>query len=269
VALNYAPVFPIYSQDCKVQVWWTSFAACVGLSETCIWVLPAWRTWALCVLSLRYVDPNSSVDDRLIVCSWSTVPLKIELQDHTIKIAKFQSCDAHHHKMKVCSSSPRTLSLRKISVHCRRQLRRCHKCVYNQGAELDSLLLKHTGCVFFELDGAVLDIHMDGHRVAFNKSLAKMGYEVRHYMNITCGDVLLHSQKCCPCSVPNSLHLFTMTCFTVVMGLLSKFFAAICLSWPQESHQFKYLGRQRINCKGSCLFWCHIQLKAALNSEYV
>ncbi len=50
-----------------------------------------------------------------------------------------------------------------------------------------------SGVAFFEVDGGLLDLHMDGHRVAFNKSLIDLGYEVsRQSDRDTCRPMLTH-----------------------------------------------------------------------------
>lgn len=46
------------------------------------------------------------------------------------------------------------------------------------------------GCLLLEIDGAVTDLHMDGHRVAFNKSLARMGYECAQFTPPIYNDLL-------------------------------------------------------------------------------
>ena len=44
-----------------------------------------------------------------------------------------------------------------------------------ESAHASSEQALQSGCLFMEVDGAIVDIHNDGHRVAFNKSLASLG----------------------------------------------------------------------------------------------
>jgi hypothetical protein len=47
----------------------------------------------------------------------------------------------------------------------------------------DSLADAPAGCLLLECDGAVLDMHMDGHRIAYNRAFVDLGYDVR---GVTC-----------------------------------------------------------------------------------
>ena len=57
-------------------------------------------------------------------------------------------------------------------LQCTRQHRR--RARHHAAATMNVQL---AGAVLFELDGTVMDMHMDGHRVAFNRALASLGYE--------------------------------------------------------------------------------------------
>lgn len=102
-------------------------------------------------------------------------------------------------------------------LQCQRQHRR--RARHHAAATVNA---QPAGAALFELDGAVMDMHMDGHRVAFNRALASLGYEAS---GSACMQALCHagprvvrpcasllSGRRCPRHVPAPLLMAVVRC---------------------------------------------------------